>query len=186
MMPRATVDHWTNIARRMEQVPDTVKSYRETLQTGVSRGLTASKRQTAGCADQAHIWSGQSDGNSFFGGIADEFGKSGLDSTTLKSDLERAAHSANEAYAKLARYLRDEYMKSAVDKDGVGHDRYALHARSYNGAELDLEETYQLGLGTTCVGQVGDAEGGSRHRSRRHYRRCDRTSRFRPFTIHRR
>ena len=145
MMPRATVDHWANIARRMEQVSDTVKSYRETLQTGVSRGLTASKRQTAGCADQAHIWSGQTDGNSFFGGIADEFGKSGLDSASLKSDLERAAHSANEAYADLARYLRDEYMKSAADKDGVGHDRYALHARSYNGAELDLEETYRWG-----------------------------------------
>ena len=145
MMPRATVDHWANIARRMEQVPDTVKSYRETLQTGVSRGLTASKRQTAGCADQAHIWSGETGGNSFFGGIADEFGKSGLDSASLKSDLESAAHSANEAYADLARYLRDDYMKSAVDKDGVGHDRYALHARSYNGAELDLEETYRWG-----------------------------------------
>ena len=186
MMPRATVDHWANIARRMEQVPDTVKSYRETLQTGVSRGLTASKRQTAGCADQAHIWSGETDGNSFFGGIADEFGKSGLDSTSLKSDLERAARSANEAYADLANYLRDEYMKSAVYKDGVGHDRYALHARSYNGAELDLEETYRWGWEQLGLGQVGDAKGGGRHRSRRHYRRGDRTSRFRPFTVHRR
>ena len=87
MMPRATVDDWSNIARRMEKVPETVESYRKTLETGVSRGLTASKRQTAGCADQAHIWSGQAGGSSFFGGIADAFGKSGLDSTNLKSDL---------------------------------------------------------------------------------------------------
>ena len=37
MMPRATVDHWSNIARRMEKVPETVMTYRKTLETGVSR-----------------------------------------------------------------------------------------------------------------------------------------------------
>ena len=145
MMPRATVDHWSNIARRMEKVPETVGTYRKTLETGVSQGLTASKRQTAGCAEQAQIWSGQSGGNSYFGGLTDQFAESGIDSTTLNADLERAARSANEAYAELARYLRDDYMKSAVVHDGVGGERYALHARSYNGVDLDLEETYDWG-----------------------------------------
>ena len=145
MMPRATVDDWSNIARRMEQVPEAVETYRKTLETGVSRGLTASKRQTSGCAEQALTWSGQPGGGSFFGGLAEQFGESGLDSATLKSDLERASRSANEAYADLAKYLEDEYMRSAVDKDGVGQSRYALHARSYNGVELDLEETYAWG-----------------------------------------
>ena len=107
--------------------------------------MTASRRQTAGCAEQAHVWSGQSGGNSYFGGLTDQFAESGIDSTTLKADLERAARSANEAYADLARYLGDEYMKSAVDHDGVGRERYALHARSYNGVDLDLEETYNWG-----------------------------------------
>ena len=111
----------------------------------MSRGLTASRRQTAGCAEQAHTWSGQSGGNSYFAGLTDQFDQSGLDSETLKSDLERAALYANEAYAGLARYLNGEYMKSAVDQDGVGHNRYALHSRSYNGVDLDLQETYNWG-----------------------------------------
>ena len=145
MMPQATADDWSNIARRMEKVPEAVETYRRTLETGVSRGLTASRRQTTGCAEQAHTWSGQSGGNSYFGGLADQFAESGLDSVALKSDLESASRSANEAYADLAVYLKDDYMKSAVDKDGVGHGRYALHARSYNGVDLDLEETYNWG-----------------------------------------
>ena len=145
MMPRSTIEHWSNIARRLEKVPETVQTYRKTLETGVSRGLTASRRQTVGCAEQARTWSGQSGGNSFFDGIADQFEQSGLDNPTLQSDLERAARSANEAYADLAAYLESEYMNSAVDQDGVGHDRYALHSRSYNGVDLDLEETYNWG-----------------------------------------
>ncbi len=145
MMPRTTTEHWSNIARRMEKVPETVRTYRKTLETGVSRGLTASRRQTAGCAEQARTWSGKSGGNSYFGGLADQFEKSGLDNPSLQSDLERAARSANEAYADLAAYLESEYMNSAVDQDGVGRDRYALHSRSYNGVDLDLEETYNWG-----------------------------------------
>ncbi len=145
MMPRATIDDWSNIARRLEKVPETVQTYRKTLETGVSRGLTASRRQTAGCAEQAQTWSGKSGGNSYFDGIADQFENSGLDNSTLQSDLQRAARAANEAYAGLAAYLESDYMNSAVDQDGVGHDRYALHSRSYNGVDLDLEETYNWG-----------------------------------------
>ncbi len=145
MMPRGTIEDWSNIARRLEKVPETVRTYRRTLETGVSRGLTASKRQTAGCAEQAHTWSGQSGGTSFFGGIADQFEQTGLEHSTLQSDLERAARSANEAYANLAAYLESDYMNSAVEQDGVGRDRYALHSRSYNGVDLDLEETYNWG-----------------------------------------
>ena len=145
MMPRATVDDWSNIARRLEKVPETVHTYRKTLETGVSRGLTASQRQTVGCVEQARTWSGQSGGNSFFGGLTGQFEQSGLEHSTLQSDLKRAARSANEAYADLATYLESDYMNSAVDQDGVGRDRYALHSRSYNGVDLDLEETYNWG-----------------------------------------
>ncbi|MDA0676640.1 MAG: DUF885 domain-containing protein, partial [Chloroflexi bacterium] len=52
---------------------------------------------------------------------------------------------ATANYADFAKFLRDEYMPVASPQDGVGRERYALAARSFNGIELDLEETYRWG-----------------------------------------
>ncbi len=145
MMPRASEENWRNIATRLAAVPQALSSYRETLRKGAACGLTASRRQTVGCAEQAEAWSGGGDGKSFFDGLLDSFDQSAVDSASIRSDLARGAAEAGRAYSELARYLREEYMPSAVREDGVGHDRYALHARSFNGVELDLDDTYRWG-----------------------------------------
>ena len=46
---------------------------------------------------------------------------------------------------ELAAFLRDEYAPKADPRDPVGRERYALFARSFNGIELDLDETYAWG-----------------------------------------
>ncbi len=145
MMPRATAEDWRNIASRMSKMPQAVSSYRLSLSEGVRRGLTASRRQAGGAAQQAMVWSGSGESPSFFASLLDAYDNTGIGDDALRSDLERGATAASEAYADLARYLQDEYMPAADEKDGVGSDRYALHSRSYNGVDLDLEETYAWG-----------------------------------------
>ena len=45
----------------------------------------------------------------------------------------------------MGRFLRESYLDKAVGRDSVGRDRYALASRTYNGIEVDLEETYGWG-----------------------------------------
>ncbi len=145
MMPRATEEDWRNIAVRLAAAPRALSSYRETLRKGVAEGLVASKRQTAGCGEQAKVWSGQGGGASFFDGLVESFRQSEVDSASIESDLERGAVESNRAYSEFASYLLEDYISSACSEDGVGRDRYGLHARAYNGAVLDLKDTYRWG-----------------------------------------
>src|SRR5690606_6726021 len=56
------------------------------------------------------------------------------------------ADAAREAYAGLARFLREELLPQAPTRDAVGRERYELWSRLFLGARVDLEETYAWGL----------------------------------------
>ena len=129
MMPRASDEHWENISRRMSRVPSALAGYRETLQEGARRGAVASRRQVLGCAEQCETWSDSGKGTPFFVGLAESYDG---DSPALKAELSKAAEIASAGYAEFGRFLADEYAVKADTADGVGADRYALHARSYN------------------------------------------------------
>ncbi|MCI0439818.1 MAG: DUF885 domain-containing protein [Chloroflexi bacterium] len=146
LMPRQTDEHWRNIAARLRLVPQALASYRQTLLEGARQRKASTKRQTAECAKQAEVWSGQRDGQpSFFQGLLDAYDKSGVSSAALRREVEAGVETANRAYAETGRFLLDDYLARASDKDAVGGERYALSSRSYNGTALDLEETYQWG-----------------------------------------
>src|SRR5206468_2086702 len=61
------------------------------------------------------------------------------------ADLDRAATTASDAYARLGQFLREELLSHAPERDAVGRDRYALHSRSFLGTGIDLDETYEWG-----------------------------------------
>ncbi len=147
MMPQATEEHWANIASRIEKVPGALDSYRQTLRLGADRGLVAAKRQVAGTAPQLDTWAGigAAGDQPFLSRVIDGFDEADHGGAALKSRLETAAGKAAEAWVDFGKFLRNEYMSSATSKDGVGKDRYSLAARSFNGIELDLEETYRWG-----------------------------------------
>src|SRR4029077_2511593 len=105
------------------------------------RGIVAAHRQAMGCAQQAATWGGETDGTPFFVALAAKHSGD----PKLHAELEGAASTATDAYAQLARFLRDEYAPKADPRDPVGRERYALFARSFNGIELDLDETYDWG-----------------------------------------
>ena len=145
LMPRDTEDDWRNIAARMALVPQGLESYRQSLVEGARQSKTSSRRQAAGCAEQAQVWTGATGSPSFFHGLLDAFDTSGVSSDALRRDLEAGADAAAAAYADMGRFLSDEYMNDAVERDGVGEDRYALSSRAFNGTDMDFTETYNWG-----------------------------------------
>ena len=145
LMPRSSTADWENIASRMEGIANSIATYRVTLDEGIGKGLTASKRQTEGCIEQIETWVGKGDADPFFDGIAKSADASDEVSESLKRKLADAATSANTAYSEFAGYLRDVYLPAARSSDAVGREHYALTSRSYNGIDLDFDETYDWG-----------------------------------------
>ena len=141
LMAYDTEHDWEIAAQRLARVPESIASLESALREGIARGLVSARRQAIGCAQQAATWGGESDTTPFFTALV-----AGHDGdATLHAELERAAATATEAYASLARFLRDDYAPEANPRDPVGRERYALFARSFNGIELDLDETYAWG-----------------------------------------
>jgi len=141
LMTYDTPHGWEVAAQRLARVPDSIASFETALREGMAKGLVAARRQAIGCAHQAATWSGESDTPPFFVSLV---GTHDGD-PTLHAELERSASAATDAYAQLASFLRDEYAPKAEPRDPVGRERYALFARSFNGIELDLDETYEWG-----------------------------------------
>ena len=145
LMPKSTTEDWENIASRMEGISDSLASYRSTLAEGIDQGKTTSKRQTAGCVEQIDTWLGKGDATPFFDGIAEA--GAGLDDVddALAKRLSEAATAANSAYSEFADYLRRRYIRRARERDAVGREHYAVTSRSYNGINLNLDDTYDWG-----------------------------------------
>lgn len=134
-MPSATVEEWAVVARRMDAVGDAYAGYWRSLEVGVDRGLLAAPRQVEAVVDQLDAWLDGA-GSWFASHVA-----GGPDE--LRSQLDDAARSAAEGTARLRDRLRDEYLHLAVGTpDAVGAERYALWARQWTGADLDVREAY--------------------------------------------
>ena len=145
LMARDTGEDWDNIAARMSKVPDALSSYRETLEEGVSKGETTTRRQVRGVIEQAKVYSGQGSGQSFFDGLVSAYDATELTDGALRERLANAASDASQAFANFGTFLSDDHINATPDRDGVGRERYELKARSYLGAQIDFEETYAWG-----------------------------------------
>ena len=141
-MPRITEEEWSNIAARLQLVPQALAGYRRTLSEGVQRRTTAARRQALEGARQADVWSG--DGG-FFAGLATRFDAAEAGPETLRTDLGRGVRLAREAYAEMTRWLREDYAPNANEREACGEERYQLLSRLFLGATLDLPETYRWG-----------------------------------------
>ncbi|MEZ4553935.1 MAG: DUF885 domain-containing protein [Dehalococcoidia bacterium] len=146
LMPRDTEEHWHNIAARLRLVPFGLQTYRRTLEEGARVGMPSTRRQTEGCVEQAAAWSGGHEGvPPFFDSLLEAYDASPVTSEALRRDVEEGARLAAGAYAEMGRFLADEYLPHTEQRDAVGPERYSRSARSYNGVELDLDETYRWG-----------------------------------------
>jgi uncharacterized protein (DUF885 family) len=146
LMPRENVADWETIAARAAAVPHALDTLVSSLREGIREGVVAARRQVVACARQADTWAGRDDAHkAFFLALVDEYDAAGIDDPALRARLTDVATRATESYGSLGRFLVDEYLPKASEKDAVGAERYALWARVFNGTELDLAETYAWG-----------------------------------------
>jgi uncharacterized protein (DUF885 family) len=139
---RDTIEDWERIATRMGRVPDALEGFTRSLRHGLATGRVAARRQALVCADQASTLGGlTSDGDPYFARIAG----SHPHSDGLARRLHETARAATDAYARMARFLRDEYAPQAPAVDAVGRDLYAVGIRRWLGMNRDPEEIYAWG-----------------------------------------
>jgi uncharacterized protein (DUF885 family) len=140
LMPMATEEDWSVIARRMARVPTAYRGFRESLEEGARRGLLVAPRQVRTVVAQLDEWLA----GPYFAG----FVSTGPEA--LRDDLAKAAQAADGAVADIRDFLRDVYAPlTEGTPDAVGRDRYAIAARRWNGSDLGagqgLEEAYAWG-----------------------------------------
>ena len=145
LMPTDTEQNWVDIAGRLTNLPMAIEGYIETLRLGIENGVTPAKRQVREVIDQARKHAA-ADG--FFHGFTAgaTLGGSGQLPQSLSADLGRGAVVSATAYDALADFLTDELLPAAQERDGVGHEIYALQSRHFLGATIDLDETYEWGI----------------------------------------
>jgi uncharacterized protein (DUF885 family) len=140
IMPAATDDDWSVVARRMARVPEAYRGFRTTLREGAGRGLFAAPRQVATVVAQLDEW--------LTGPWFATFVAAGPEA--LRTELDTAARAADAAVAEVRDFLRDEYAAQADGTpDAVGRERYAVAVRRWTGSDLGvgqgLEEAYAWG-----------------------------------------
>ena len=142
LSPTATIADWENIASRMRKVKDSLTGYQQTLAIGFDKGDGPAKRQLNEVITQVEQIN-QPEG--FF----HEFAKGATAdqelSASLREELVAAAKVATDAYAAFGDFLKGMLPK-ASEQDAIGRERYRLLSKSFLGAEIDLDETYQWGI----------------------------------------
>lgn len=140
-MPAATVEDWQVIGARLGRVGQGLAGYRRSLTEGLSRDLVAGPGLVAALVDQLATWGRD-------GGWFTTFAGRGVrQHPGLEPQLGSAARTADQAVADLRDWLARDYAPRAAasGSDTVGRERYAVHARQWTGADLDLEEAYAWG-----------------------------------------
>lgn len=143
LMPIAEISDWAVIAERLGAIPAALKGYTETLREGIRRGVVPARRQGSEVADQIARYT--ADDGFFAAFLAEAAPSEGQLPASLAKDLADRSGAARVAYDELRTFLTGELSAAATQRDGVGHELYALNSRRFLGATVDLDETYDWG-----------------------------------------
>jgi uncharacterized protein (DUF885 family) len=140
---RDTPEDWEHIAARMAKVPEALDGFTKSLQHGLAMGRIAARRQALVCAEQAATLGGLEGTDApYFARLA----ATAPQDDALAMRLQQGVAAATQAYAAIARFLREEYAPKARETDAVGRDLYAIGVRRFLGTNRDPEELYAWGL----------------------------------------
>ncbi|MEY3846759.1 MAG: hypothetical protein RJA66_1026 [Actinomycetota bacterium] len=138
-----TEGDWVNLVARMNAVSGSLEGYMRTLRQGIDAKDAPARRQVLVNIDQAEkIAAADGFFNTFAAGakLAD-----GELPASLKADAQKAAAAATAGYQKFVDFLKHDLLPAATEEDAIGRERYALFSRSFLGAKIDLDETYEWG-----------------------------------------
>ena len=136
LMPRKSDKDFSNIAARLLAVENAHKQWISTIAEVAKSGKTTAQRQVLGVIDQLESYA---DGG--YSQMCKNF-----DPDSKYPHMHSAAKSAEASSAHTAQYLKNEYFAIANPNDAVGAQRYAVWARYFTGAKLDLRATYEWGI----------------------------------------
>lgn len=140
-MDTDSADGWRNVASRLRALGQALDGYVTTLRAGMADGRTVAGRQVAAVAAQAEINASEESG---FVELAKTYTEQNSNGE-MSEEIEGAALSAREAFARFADFLRSDYFPRAVVNDAVGEERYLSSARRFLGTAVDPAETYAWG-----------------------------------------
>ena len=136
LMPKKSEKDFANIALRLIAVETAHKQWISTISDVAKSGKTTAQRQVRGVIEQLESYA-----NGGYSQMCKNFDPDGQ-----YPAIHSAAQVAEKSSAQTAAYLKNEYMAIANPNDAVGADRYALWARYFTGAKLDLRATYEWGM----------------------------------------
>ena len=136
LMPKKNEKDFANIALRLIAVETAHKQWVSTISEVAKSGKTTAQRQVRGVITQLESYA-----NGGYSQMCKNFDPDGQ-----YPAIHSAAQVAEKSSAQTAAYLKNEYMAIANPNDAVGADRYALWARYFTGARLDLRATYEWGM----------------------------------------
>ena len=136
LMPKNTDQDFDNIAKRLADVGNSYKSFCDAIMAVAKNGKTTAKRQVEGVIAQLESYA-----NGGYSAMAKNF-----DGAGKYPAMHEAAKLAEKASAETAEFLRTQYLPIANPNDAVGAERYAVWARYFTGAQLDLKATYEWGV----------------------------------------
>jgi len=133
---------WRDIATRLGTIDEPLAGWRASLDEGMRRDLWGSRRQAESMVTQLRAASAE---DGAFTGLVGGFAESGIEAPGLGDELSTALDRACAACEDMAMWFEQSYLPGAPERDAVGPERYARHAREFLGTDLDLEETYRWG-----------------------------------------
>ncbi len=139
-----TEQDWRNLVARMNAVAGSLDGYMRTLRLGIEANDTPARRQVLTNIDQAEKIAA-ADGF-FMTFAANAKLADGEVPETLKAEAHKAAEAATAGYQRFVDFLKNELLPAANPEDAIGRERYALFSRSFLGAKVDLDETYEWGI----------------------------------------
>src|SRR5271169_4677162 len=117
LLPRDGDDAWRNIAARLAPIPVMFAGWRASLDAGLARGLTAARRQAVQAAVAADHCIRSHDS------LVASYGDG-----PLAAELAAGVAQADQGYADMARYLREDYAPRATEVDAVGAELARIEA----------------------------------------------------------
>ena len=141
MMPAASEDDWSVIARRMARVPEAYRGYRETLEEGARRGLLVAPRQVRTVVSQLDEW--------LAGAVLHRLRRHRARGAASPSSRPPGGPPTRRSPRSATSCGTSTAPQTEGTPDAVGRQRYALAVRRWTGSDLGagdgLEEAYAWG-----------------------------------------
>lgn len=140
-MGRENQEHWTNIALRLERLPDALDGYRASLDAGRRQGMAVAVRQVDAGIEQCRV---SASDTSRLTTMLDDY-RQATGTGLLQSRLDAGVAAARQAFSDFGDYLSDVYRPDAAIPDGVGPERYVRAAYEFLGTNIDPIAAYEWG-----------------------------------------